>query len=126
MTSRRDQGWEALGDFIRSQRRLANLSLRQLAGLTKVSNPYLSQIERGLYEPSAHVLKKIAEALDISAQTLYERAGLLDERPDATSGMDVEHAIRLDRKLTTDQKDTLMRVYRGFLAGGSGQPQRDS
>ena len=74
--------WSALGDFIRSQRQLARLSLRQLAELTSVSNPYLSQIERGLYRPSAQVLKSIAEALHLSAETIYAEAGLLDQRGD--------------------------------------------
>jgi len=112
---------DPLGDFIQSQRRLANLSIRQLAGLTKVSNPYLSQIERGVYRPSAKVLKAIAGALDISAEQLYARAGLLDE---ADSGgppppASVEEAIRLDERLSTEQKDALIRVYRGFVGGGS-------
>ena len=71
--------WRSLGDFIRSQRELANLSMRQLAEIAKISNPYLSQVERGLYKPSADVLKSIANALHISAETMYTQAGLLDE-----------------------------------------------
>jgi transcriptional regulator with XRE-family HTH domain len=102
----------AIGDFIRSQRRLANLSLRKLAALANVSNAYLSQIERGLYKPSGKVLKHLAEALHVSAETLYARAGLLE--PDADVRPEVEDAIRLDPRLTDDQKDTLIRVYRGF------------
>jgi transcriptional regulator with XRE-family HTH domain len=115
----RDEPWSALGDFIRSQRQLARLSLRQLAELTSVSNPYLSQIERGLYRPSAQVLKSIAEALHLSAETLYAQAGLLDQR-DGQDGDTprVEQAIRLDPRLTTEQKETLIRVYRGFLRAG--------
>ena len=77
--------FKSVGDFIRTQRELMSLSMRQLAGLAKVSNPYLSQIERGVYTPSAQVLKGIADALDMSAETLYREAGLLDdslERPD--------------------------------------------
>ena len=70
---------KGLGEFIRTQRELANLSLRQLADLAKVSNPYLSQVERGLYKPSAEVLKQIAKALHLSAETFYHQAGLLDE-----------------------------------------------
>ncbi|GAC1417013.1 MAG: hypothetical protein NVSMB57_12190 [Actinomycetota bacterium] len=105
---------KALGSFIRSQRRLANMSLRQLEKLTKVSNPYLSQIERGIYRPSAQVLKSIAEALQISAETLYTRVGLM-EGPNAEDGPDVETAIRVDARLTDEQKETLIRVYRGFL-----------
>ena len=70
--------WRNLGEFIRSQRELANLSIRQLAEIAKISNPYLSQVERGLYKPSADVLKSIANALHISAETMYTQAGLLD------------------------------------------------
>jgi transcriptional regulator with XRE-family HTH domain len=107
--------WAAVGEFIRAQRRIANLSLRQLASMAQVSNPYLSQIERGLHRPSAQVLKGIAEALQISAESLYAQAGLLDEGREHVSG-GVEQAIRLDPNLTTDQKETLIRVYRGLLA----------
>ena len=74
-----ERSWKAVGEFIRSQRRLADLSLRQLSALAQVSNPYLSQIERGIHKPSADVLKGIADALHISAETLYARAGLLHE-----------------------------------------------
>jgi transcriptional regulator with XRE-family HTH domain len=105
--------WKGLGEFIRAQRQLADLSLRQLAELAHVSNPYLSQVERGLYKPSAQVLKGIAEALQVSAESMYMRAGLLDEDVEAPSG--VEMAIRTDLELTTDQKETLLRVYRGML-----------
>src|SRR6202171_4397085 len=105
--------WKALGEFIRAQRQLADLSLRQLAELAKVSNPYLSQVERGLYKPSAQVLKGIAEALQVSAESMYMRAGLLDEEVEAPSS--VEMAIRTDLQLTTEQKETLLRVYRGLL-----------
>jgi transcriptional regulator with XRE-family HTH domain len=108
--------WTALGDFIRSQRQLARLSLRQLAELTSVSNPYLSQIERGLYRPSAQVLKSIAEALHMSAETMYAEAGLLDQRVQEEVGDPrVEQAIRLDHALSTEQKEALIQVYRGFL-----------
>lgn len=108
-----ERTWKALGAFIRSQRRLANLSLRQLERLTKVSNPYLSQIERGIYKPSAQVLKSIAEALQISAETLYARVGLIEEarRPAVPS---VEEAVRADEDLSDEQKEALIRVYRGF------------
>jgi transcriptional regulator with XRE-family HTH domain len=104
---------DGVGDFIRMQRRLGQLSLRQLADLADVSNAYLSQVERGLYTPSAQVLKNIAHALDLSAEALYSRAGLLDDEVDPERG-GVEQAIRLDEALTTDQKETLLRVYRSF------------
>jgi transcriptional regulator with XRE-family HTH domain len=109
--------WRALGEFIRSQRRLADLSLRQLADLARVSNPYLSQVERGLYRPSAQVLKGIADALDISAETLYAQAGLLAGEPPAEGPPAVEEAIRLDRRLSHAQKQALIQVYRGFVGG---------
>lgn len=104
---------EPVGDFIRMQRRLGQLSLRQLAELADVSNAYLSQVERGLYTPSAHVLKNIAHALDLSAEALYARAGLLDDDAGGEGG-GVDEAIRLDDALTAEQKETLLRVYRSF------------
>jgi len=116
-----DERLTKLGDFIASQRKLAEMSIRQLAKAAQVSNPYISQIERGLYKPSADVLRAIAGALGISSEALYRQAGLLDtedeERPTA-----VEEAIRLDSRLTTEQKETLLSVYRSFtgssLSGG--------
>ena len=120
-----DDRWKSLGEFIRTQRRLADMSLRQLANVTKVSNPYLSQIERGIYKPSAEVIKAIADALKISAESLYARVGLLDERPaeeveaDRAArerAADVERSIRLDSELTAEQKSALLRVYRSFVA----------
>lgn len=93
------------------QRELAHLSLRQLAETAKVSNAYLSQVERGLYRPSAQVLKGIADALHLSVETLFERAGLLDQEDKPG----VEEAIRLDDSLSADQKETLIRVYHGFV-----------
>lgn len=117
MADKSDPISRGVGDFIKSQRELANLSLRQLADIAKISNPYLSQVERGMYKPSADVLKNIAIALKISAETMYAQAGLLDESavPDGTEPADVERAIRLDSRLTADQKDTLTRIYRGFI-----------
>lgn len=115
-TRRRQRAASGIGEFIRAQRRLAKLSLRQLAELSKVSNAYLSQIERGIYRPSGKVLRHLADALDVSAETLYARAGLLEEDPDADLPR-VEDAIRLDPALSTDQKDALIRVYRGFVGG---------
>jgi transcriptional regulator with XRE-family HTH domain len=104
---------ESVGDFIRVQRQLGRLSLRQLAELADVSNAYLSQVERGLYTPSAQVLKSVAQALDLSAEALYSRAGLLDDEARADTG-GVEEAIRLDDGLSADQKETLLRVYRSL------------
>jgi transcriptional regulator with XRE-family HTH domain len=103
-----------LGEFIRMQRRLAQLSLRQLSELADVSDAYLSQVERGLYRPSAQILKNLADALHVSAETLYRRAGLLGNDEAAPAG--VEEAIALDERLTGEQKEALLRVYRGFLA----------
>lgn len=103
-----------IGEFIRAQRRLAKLSLRQLAKTAKVSNAYLSQVERGIYKPSAKVLKHVAEALQVSAETLYARAGFLDEDQEEGEERGVEEAIRLDPRLSEDQKETMLRVYRGF------------
>lgn len=104
---------KAVGEFIRTQRRLADMSLRQLASMAKVSNPYLSQVERGIYKPSADVLKRLASALHLQAETLYSKAGLLeDERAERPS---VEEAIKLDPRLDTDQKETLIRVYRSLI-----------
>jgi transcriptional regulator with XRE-family HTH domain len=110
---------EALGGFIRSQRKLANLSLRDLAERTRVSNPYLSQIERGLHEPSVRVLKAIAEALNVSAETLLAQAGLLEDEQDGDGdGREAaaENAIRADPELTDEQKTALLAVYRSYVA----------
>jgi transcriptional regulator with XRE-family HTH domain len=108
---------ESLGGFIRSQRKLANLSLRELAERTKVSNPYLSQIERGLHEPSVRVLKSIAQALNVSAETLLSQAGLLEEPADTGQRRSAtEAAIRADSGLSDEQKTALLAVYRSYLA----------
>ena len=116
---------EALGAFIRSQRRMANLSLRQLAELTQLSNPYLSQVERGLHQPSVRVLKAISDALNLSAETLLAEAGLIDAMaggsPDADPAAQppavpsTEDAIRADQRLSDDQKAALIAVYRSML-----------
>ena len=103
--------WRDLGEFIREQRNLGQLSLRKLSEKADVSNPYLSQIERGLRRPSAEILRQIARALEISSEELYVRAGILDEREDQP---DVTGAIRGDRHLTEDQKKTLLSVYLSF------------
>jgi transcriptional regulator with XRE-family HTH domain len=114
---------EALGAFIRTQRQMANLSLRQLADLTSLSNPYLSQVERGLHEPSVRVLKAISDALNVSAETLLAQAGLVDavtgEKADVPEevGEDerTEAAIAADKRLTDDQKAALIAVYRSMV-----------
>jgi transcriptional regulator with XRE-family HTH domain len=107
---------EALGSFIRSQRKLADLSLRELAEMTEVSNPYLSQLERGLHQPSVRVLKSIANALNVSAETLLVQAGLLEdgEEDEAAPRSTVESAIRTDPVLSGDQKEALINVYRAM------------
>ena len=106
--------WADLGEFIRGQRRVTDLSLRKLAQLAGVSNPYLSQIERGLRRPSAEILQQIAKALRIQAETLYVRAGILDDNP--AEEISVIDAINRDRVLTPVQKQTLVRVYESFKA----------
>ena len=111
---------ETLGSYIRNQRKLANLTLRDLASLAKVSNPYLSQIERGLHEPSVRVLRSIADALDVSAETLLFQAGLLEHETAADGGASArrstERAIRADPLLSDDQKEALITVYRSYVA----------
>lgn len=111
----KDGAWAGIGQFIRAQRELANLSLRQLSDIANVSNPYLSQIERGIHRPSAEILKNIAQALKISAETMYSHAGLLDESAGAAPDTGVEKAVHLDPRLSADQKETLLRIYRGFI-----------
>ena len=103
-----------LGDYIRVQRQLANLSLRQLSALAEVSNPYLSQVERGLHEPSMRVLKSIADALNVSAETLLEQAGLI-KSSDTKEDDDTERAIRADQRLTQGQRRALLSVYRSYV-----------
>lgn len=104
--------WRELGEFIREQRAVARLSLRRLSDISGISNPYLSQIERGLRKPSAEILQQIAKALRISAETLYVRAGILEER-DGGPGL-IDEILR-DPTLTEDQKQTLVRVYASFV-----------
>ncbi len=101
-----------LGGFIREQREAAQLSVRHLAKRAGVSNPYLSQIERGLRKPSAEILQSIASALRISAETLYVKAGILEERQ-----TDLASAIVSDQTLTEKQRRALLEIYRSFTAG---------
>ncbi|MCW2897623.1 MAG: hypothetical protein QOG28_2693 [Trebonia sp.] len=120
---------ESLGAFIRERRKQANLSLRQLAELTSLSNPYLSQVERGLHQPSVRVLRAISDALNLSAETLLAQAGLIDAMAggtgtrtsvataeDDTAVPDTERAIRADKRLSEDQKSALIVVYRSMLS----------
>jgi len=111
-----------LGRFIRDQRASARLSLRKLSKLAGISNPYLSQIERGLRRPSAEILQAIAKALRISAETLYVKAGILEERTDV---MDMASTIRRDPSLNAKQKQILLDLYNSFH-GRSSAPKRAS
>ena len=125
---------EALGAYIREQRQRANLSLRQLAELTSLSNPYLSQVERGLHQPSIRALRAISDALNLSAETLLAQAGLIDAitdpggkgKPDDDGGTsdgaavpDAERAIQSDQRLSADQKAALLAVYRSMVGPAS-------
>lgn len=103
-----------LGAYLREQRQSAKLSLRQLAELAEVSNPYLSQIERGLKKPSAEILQSLAKGLRVSAESLYVRAGILDERDGQQ--VDIEAAILSDSLLTERQKSVLLDIYESFRA----------
>jgi transcriptional regulator with XRE-family HTH domain len=129
---------DALGEFIRTQRQLAKLSLREMAELTSVSNAYLSQIERGLHQPSLKVLRAIAEALHLSTEQLLAQGGWMREGEDASDsisaerrppaggsapggeGGEVEEAIRRDQKLSPAQREALLGVYRSFIEGARG------
>jgi transcriptional regulator with XRE-family HTH domain len=103
----------SLGSFIREQRRVARLSLRKLSDMAEISNPYLSQIERGLRKPSAEILQQLARALRISAETLYVQAGILDERVESP---DLARAIWNEPTLSEAQKRALVQVLRSFQA----------
>ena len=106
-----------LGEYLREQRHSAQLSLRQLSEVAGVSNPYLSQIERGLKKPSAEILQALAKALRISAESLYIRAGILEERTDDGEApvMDVTDAVLADPKLNDRQRAVLLDVYESFV-----------
>ena len=110
------EAWGELGGYIREQRRQAELSVRKLADLANVSNPYLSQIERGLKRPSAEILQQIARALEVSAESLYVRAGILDEDRES----DLIATIRAQDELSTEQKQVLIRIYESFLVENTG------
>jgi transcriptional regulator with XRE-family HTH domain len=108
-----------IGDYIRQQREQAKISLRQLADQAGVSNPYLSQIERGLRKPSADILQQIAKGLRISAEALYVQAGILEDRP-GDSG--VRSALLTDPQLTERQKQVLIEIYESFRKEGQPAP----
>ncbi|MGV0715264.1 helix-turn-helix domain-containing protein [Mycolicibacterium sp. XJ662] len=114
---------DTLGSFIRMQRQLAQMSLREMAAMTEVSNAYLSQIERGLHQPSLKVMQSIAKALGIPAADLLRQAGVASEEADSAADggddaghVDTERAIRTDPRLTLAQREALLGVYRSFLA----------
>ena len=111
-TAAMGQAASTLGDYLREQRRGAQLTLRQLSEQAGISNPYLSQIERGLRKPSAEVLQQIAKALRISAETVYVRAGILD--PDETGERTVQLAVVSDTDLSERQKRVLLDIYETF------------
>ncbi len=116
MTGEPDRRFLDLGVFIRQQREVMRMSVRRLAELADVSNPYLSQIERGLRKPSADILQQIARALRISAEQLYVRAGILDA--DAVAEISVVDAINRDPRLTPEQKQSLGTIYESFVSKG--------
>ena len=112
---------ESLGEIIRRQRELSAISMREFATLAGISNPYLSQIERGLRDPSERVLDAIAAALEVSAATLYEQAGVnVDEEPEVGA---VEQAVREDARLSGRQRQALLEVYRAFVAQARPVPR---
>ena len=123
-SSRTDSRLRQLGEYIRLQRQMADLSLRRMAEMTDVSNAYLSQLERGLHQPSIRVLRSIADALNVSADTLLVQAGLLDaagrDRPgeDGEPAVDTEAAIRRDPALRPEDREALVRIYRGLRQAG--------
>src|SRR5664279_519386 len=106
-----------LGEYLREQRQSAQLSLRQLSEVAGISNPYISQIERGLKKPSAEILQALAKALRISAESLYVRAGFLEERTDLAeaASVDVQAAVLADPALSNRQRAVLLDVYESFV-----------
>jgi transcriptional regulator with XRE-family HTH domain len=113
-----DAQMEAFGAFVRSQRKLANMTLRQMAELTSLSNPYLSELERGMHQPSVRVLRQLSDALNVSAEILLEHAGLLDKAAggggEQAADSGVAHAIRTDSTLDDSQKAALLAVYQSM------------
>lgn len=117
----RSGAYERFGAYIRHQRQMAQLTLRQLADLTSISNPYLSQIERGLHQPSVAVIRSIADALNLSADVLLAQVAGLD--PDAVAApVGTEAAIAADPRLTAEQKSALLSVYRTMVSQAGPKP----
>jgi transcriptional regulator with XRE-family HTH domain len=121
--------WDGFGAYLRTQRQLARLTLRQMAALTDISNPYLSQIERGLHKPSLTVLKSIADALNVSVDALLEQSGVVGSTDAGGDAVSTETAIRNDPRLSSTQKAALLAVYRSMVAdtgadatAGAGTP----
>jgi transcriptional regulator with XRE-family HTH domain len=114
MQDKDDSVLVAFGEFVRAQRRLAQVSQRNLARMAGVSDSYLSQLERGNYRPSPQVVKALAQAFGLKTEQLYAMLGFIDEDKSHTA-MTVEQAIQLDERLAPAQKDTLIRVYRSFI-----------
>jgi len=114
MAEQDDSVLVAFGEFVKAQRRLAQVSQRNLARMSGVSDSYLSQIERGNYRPSPQVVKALAQAFGLKPEQLYTMLGFMDDEKD-DSRPTVEQAIQLDPKLEPAQKDALIRVYRSFL-----------
>ena len=112
-----DQVLVAFGEFVRAQRRLAQVSQRHLARLSGVSDSYLSQIERGNYRPSPQVVKALAQAFGLEPKQLYTMLGFMDD-DETSAAPNVEQAIQLDQRLEPAQKDALMRIYRSFVGEG--------
>ncbi|MGW1199557.1 helix-turn-helix domain-containing protein [Streptomyces sp. NPDC002536] len=112
-----------LGEYLREQRRTAQLTLRQLADAAGVSNPYLSQIERGLRKPSAEILQQLAKALRISAETLYVQAGILDERDREEA--EVRSVILADPTINERQKQVLLQIYESFRKENAAEAEND-
>jgi transcriptional regulator with XRE-family HTH domain len=117
-----DEAARAFGDFLQSQRRLANISQRQLARASGVSDSYLSQVERGLYRPSAEVLKALAHAFEMPVSTMFAQSGLMDAVSEHGPSVGIEAAIRNDTQLTAQQKKALLGVYKAFIADSRGVP----
>ena len=118
-----DRQVEALGRWMSAQRKLSDLSLRQLSELTEVSSTYLSQIERGLHEPSVRVIKSVADALGVDMETALSQMGIVkeDSEGDESSAADVESAIKSDAVLSPQQKEALLAVYRSYVAEQQAQ-----